>query len=74
MEKRTCLNCRYWNDECAIVEDVSDCSRINCLPDLDKGPLAFRVDVGVFDDSGLEARLMTGKNFSCPHHKFNKEF
>ena len=63
----TCETCKYWNRDYKIVKGVSDCDRLNCLPDLPNNTM-LRIDTFVHDDSGLDTVLMTGKDFGCVHY------
>ncbi len=59
---KACRTCKYWG-----IDREGQCDYIDLCPD--KSATAAWIDVGAADDSGLDARLMTGPNFGCSHHK-----
>jgi hypothetical protein len=62
---KTCETCKYWNISYNVVNNISDCDRVDCTSDNAK---SFKIDVFVHDDSGLDVVLMTGKDFGCIHY------
>ncbi len=57
----TCETCKYWGREYNKT-----CDKVDTV-DEDTGK-AFTIYASAWDDSGLIARLITGRNFSCIHH------
>ena len=71
MSENTCQHCQYWADRRNPKKGVADCGRIEICPDTNQENSAY-IGASASDDQGLDALLMTGKDFSCSLFKANK--
>lgn len=63
----TCQNCQFWQK---INDSMGACSYIPFEKELPQtGYNSAFISVGVADDSGLNARLITGHEFYCSHYR-----
>ncbi len=68
-----CGNCEWWAHTFSSADGVADCDRVDhegaSVKDLPK----FFIEVRADDDQGLEANLMTGREFYCKFYKTKEE-
>jgi hypothetical protein len=70
---KTCSTCQYWSDRFTVkYNGVSDCGLISMGEPRDHNGTAF-IAARASDDSGLDAVLLTHKDFGCTQHKEKNE-